>query len=45
MSEEYSLWHGNYIVAKINRVKMTITSEQLKEYLDAGYDVEILSAF
>ena len=45
MSAEYNLWHGNYIVAKINRVKMVITSEQLKEYLDAGYDVEIISAF
>jgi len=45
MSQQYSLWKGNYIVAKINRAKQVITSEQLKEYLDAGYDVEILSAF
>jgi len=45
MSEEYNLWHGNYIVAKINRVKMVITGEQLKEYIDNGYDVEVISAF
>jgi len=45
MSEEYSLWKSNYVVAKINRVKMVITSEQLKQYLDDGYDVEIISAF
>jgi hypothetical protein len=43
MSEEYDLMHGNYILAKINRVKMVITSAQLQEYLDKGYDVEVIS--
>jgi hypothetical protein len=43
MSEEYDLMHGNNILAKINRVKIIITSAQLQEYLDNGYDVEVIS--
>jgi hypothetical protein len=45
MSAEYNLLHGNYILAKVNRMKMVITSEQLREYLDNGYDVEVLTPF
>jgi hypothetical protein len=43
MSEEYNLLRGNHVLAKINRVKMVITSEQLQQYLDNGYDVEVIS--
>jgi len=38
------LGKGNYIVAKVNGVKMVLTSAELKQLMDNGYDVEVLSA-
>ena len=34
------LGKGNYIVAKVNNVKMVLTSAELKQLMDNGYDVE-----
>jgi len=33
---------GNYIVAKVNGVKMVLTSSELRWFLDNGYDVEVV---
>jgi hypothetical protein len=38
------LGKGNYIVAKINGVKMVLTSAQLQQLLDDGYDVEVVTS-
>jgi len=38
------LGKGNYIIAKVNNVKMVLTSAELKQLMDNGYDVEVLSA-
>jgi len=35
------LGKGNYVVAKVNGVKMVLTSAELQQMLDNGYDVEI----
>jgi hypothetical protein len=39
------LGKGNYIVAKVNGVKMVLTSAELKQLMDNGYDVEIITSF
>ena len=36
------LGKGNYIIAKVNNVKMVLTSAELKQLMDNGYDVEIV---
>lgn len=36
------LGKGNYIVAKVNSVKMVLTSAELKQLMDDGYDVEVI---
>jgi hypothetical protein len=38
------LGRGNYIVAKVNGVKMTLTSVELQRLLCDGYDVEVTSS-
>jgi len=38
------LGKGNYIVAKVNGVKMVLTSTELQQLLDNGYDVEVVTA-
>jgi hypothetical protein len=35
---------GNYIVAKVNSTKMVLTNAELKQLMDNGYDVEIVSS-
>lgn len=37
------LLHGNYIIAKVNNVKMVLTSAELQQLIDEGYDVEVIS--
>ena len=37
------LGKGNYILAKVNGVKMTLTSAELGRLLCHGYDVEVVS--
>lgn len=36
------LGKGNYIIAKVNNVKMVLASAELKQLMDNGYDVEIV---
>jgi len=36
------LGKGNFIVARVNSVKMVLTSAELKQLLDNGYDVEVV---
>jgi hypothetical protein len=38
------LGKGNYIVAKVNNVKMVLTSAELKQLTDNGYDVEVIAS-
>jgi hypothetical protein len=38
------LFRGNYIVAKVNGVKMVLSSAELQQLLDDGYDVEVVNA-
>ena len=38
------LGKGNFIVAKVNGAKMVLTSAELQQLLDNGYDVEILTS-
>jgi len=38
------LGKGNYIVAKVNNVKMVLTSAELQQLMDNGYDVEIVAS-
>jgi hypothetical protein len=38
------LGKGNYIVAKVNGVKMVLTSAELKQLMDNGYDVEVITS-
>jgi hypothetical protein len=37
------LMHGNYVVAKVNNVKMVLTSAELQQLIDDGYDVEVIT--
>jgi hypothetical protein len=36
------LLHGNFIVAKVNGVKMVLISAELQQLMDDGYDVEVV---
>jgi hypothetical protein len=38
------LGKGNYIVANVNNVKMVLTSAELKQLMDNGYDVEVITS-
>jgi hypothetical protein len=38
------LGKGNYIVAKVNNVKMVLTSAEFKQLMDNGYDVEVITS-
>jgi len=38
------LGRGNYIVAKVNGAKMTLTSAELQRLLDCGCDVEVVTS-
>lgn len=38
------LGKGNYIVAKVNSVKMVLTSAELQQFIDDGYDVEVVTS-
>jgi hypothetical protein len=37
-----TLYTGNYVVAKVEGQKLVLTSTELQQLLDNGYDVEIL---
>lgn len=37
-----TLYTGNYIVAKVNGNRMLLTSQQYQQYVDDGYDVEVV---
>jgi hypothetical protein len=37
------LGKGNYIIAKVNNVEMILTSAELKQFMDNGYDVEVIT--
>jgi len=36
------LGRGNYIVAKVNGVKMVLTSAEMQRLINAGYDIEVM---
>ena len=38
------LGKGNYIVAKVNSVKKVLTSAELNQLLENGYDVEVVTS-
>jgi hypothetical protein len=38
------LGKGNYIVAKVNNVKMVLTSAEFQRLIDDGYDVEVITS-
>jgi hypothetical protein len=38
-----TVYGGNYVIAKVNGVKQVLTSTELQNYLDNGYDVEVVS--
>jgi hypothetical protein len=42
--EPRTLYGGNYIVAKVNSVRMVLTSAELQQLMDNGYDVEVVRA-
>jgi hypothetical protein len=37
------LGKGNFVIAKVNGVRMVLTSAELQQLLDNGYDVEVVS--
>lgn len=37
------LGKGNFIVAKVNGVKMVLTSVELQQLINNGYDVEVVT--
>ena len=37
------LGKGNYIVAKVNGVKTVLTSAEMQQLINAGYDVEVIT--
>jgi hypothetical protein len=37
------LYHHNLVLAKVNGVKMTVSSTELRRLMDAGYDVEVVA--
>jgi hypothetical protein len=36
------LYAGNYVVAKVEGQKMVLSSRELQNYMNSGYDVEVL---
>jgi hypothetical protein len=38
------LGKGNYIVAKVNGVKMVLTSAEMQRLINDGYDVEVITS-
>ena len=38
------LGKGNYVVAKVNSVKMVLSNAELQQLLDNGYDVEVVTS-
>jgi hypothetical protein len=44
MSYGKVLGKGNYILAKVNGVKMVVSSSELHHLLCDGYDVEVVTA-
>ncbi len=45
MSYGKILGKGNFIVAKVNGVKMVLSSSELQHLICDGYDVEVVSSF
>lgn len=39
------LGKGNFIVARVNGARQVLTSAELQRLIDAGYDVEVVTAF
>jgi hypothetical protein len=39
---EKTLYTGNYVLAKVEGEKLVLSAAELQQYLDDGYDVEIL---
>jgi hypothetical protein len=37
------LGKGNYIVAKVNDVKQVLTSAEMQQLINNGYDVEVVT--
>jgi len=37
------LGKGNYILAKVNGTKMVLTSAEMQQLINNGYDVEVLT--
>lgn len=37
------LGKGNYIIAKVNGTKMVLTSAEMQQLINNGYDVEVLA--
>jgi hypothetical protein len=37
------LGKGNYIVAKVNGVKQVLTSAEMQQLINNGYDVEVVT--
>jgi len=37
------LGKGNYIVAKVNGVKQVLTSAEMQQLINDGYDVEVVT--
>jgi hypothetical protein len=42
--KEKTLYTGNYVVAKVEGQKLVLSSQELQQFLDDGYDVEILGS-
>jgi len=40
--KERTLYAGNYVVAKVEGQKMVLSSRELQNYVNSGYDVEVL---
>ena len=38
------LGKGNYIVAKVNGVKQVLTSAEMQQLINDGYDVEVITS-
>jgi len=38
-----NLYHHNLVLAKVNGVKITVSSTELKRLMDGGYDVEVVT--
>lgn len=40
--KEKTLYTGNYVVARVEGQKLVLSSQELQNYINAGYDVEVL---